>query len=155
MLGSKSLACQEYLKLPLSLFIASSGFHDPLSRLYNIGGLVVRIEGPSTWDYTEAQVAVNQSEWAAAGVKGSADYLKRLFADPLEDGQPKLNAMSVDRNCLDQSLIDSSPQNRAGSVAFSDTESAASLAHETLRNYLNNARIEKSRDILGEMHARS
>ena len=152
---SEFLACQEYLQLPLSLFIASSGFHDPLSGLYNFGGLRDGSKGPSTWDYTEARIAVNQSEWVAVGVKGSADYLKRLFADPLGDGQAKLNAMSVDKKCLGQSLIDSGTQNGAGSIVFSETEAAASLALETLRNYLNNPRVEKNRGTPGQMYARS
>jgi hypothetical protein len=141
---SKSIACQEYLQLPLILFIASSGYHDPLPGVYNYGGLRGGTKGPSAWDYTEARIAVNQSEWEAAGIKGSANYLKRLFAVPLEDAQAKLNAMSAHKNCLDHSLIDSGPQNRAESIAFSETEAAASLAFETLRNYLSNPRVEKN-----------
>jgi hypothetical protein len=105
------LASEEYLQLPVRLFIASSGAFDPLlsTRLFvasssrsdplmsDLDGLEVDegdddIEGPSPNDYSEARIAVGQNKWAADGINGSADYLRSLFRDT----RPKVQGSSND-----------------------------------------------------------
>jgi hypothetical protein len=83
----RSLGAREYLRLPLRLFIASSGIHDPLMRDL---ALDCEPQGsdkklPSSQDYKLAQIAVQKDTWLARNIKSSADYLRLLFEDDEKD----------------------------------------------------------------------
>jgi len=72
-----SFAIREYLRLPIRLFIASSGSYDPLCEVPTSTS-----DGePRSNDYREVQLAVGQSKWSSEGINGSGDYLQRLFED--------------------------------------------------------------------------
>jgi hypothetical protein len=72
-----SFASRDYLKLPVRLFIASSGSYDPLCEVPTSTS-----DGEThSNDYREVQLAVSQSKWSSEGIDGSGDYLKRLFED--------------------------------------------------------------------------
>jgi len=79
--------CEEYLRLPISLFIASSGLHDPLSfkgksGRYLFEGFAGDTEGPDLRDYKEAQIAVSRGDWEAQGIRGFVDYLMTIWRLP-------------------------------------------------------------------------
>jgi len=65
-------ACREYLQLPIKLFIAVSNKYDPL--------LVVALE----CTYIFERLAVDAYNWEANGISGSAEYLRKLFANSEE-----------------------------------------------------------------------
>jgi hypothetical protein len=90
----RRLACEEYLQLPIRLFIATSGTFDPL--MSDLGELEVDEseddrDGQSPNDYKEARIAVGQNKWAADGITGSADYLRSLFGDARPKAQETSN----------------------------------------------------------------
>lgn len=79
-------AAKQYMILPLRLFLATSGSHDPLMRDFCINGQEPKeADGAQVLDLRAAQLAVQQACWATLGIKGSAGYLKFLFED---DGEP-------------------------------------------------------------------
>lgn len=73
------VAANQYLYLPLRLFVASnfgSTYKDPmLSDEATEGGL------PSLEAYQQAREAVNYADWHSIGIHNSGDYLKQLFQD--------------------------------------------------------------------------
>lgn len=74
----------QYLHLPVRLFIASSGTHDPLvaDLLLSINTTSPQEEDcPGAEDYRDAQLAVRQAEWNSHGITTSAEYLSHLFED--------------------------------------------------------------------------
>jgi hypothetical protein len=83
----RSLGAREYLRLPVRLFIASSGIHDPLMRDLALDcdshGQEKKL--PSSQDYRLAQIAVQKDTWSARNIKSSADYLKLLYEDDEKD----------------------------------------------------------------------
>ena len=79
----EALTVREYLKEPVSLFIASSGSYDPLSGVASRGS-DDEAEARSLNEYLVAEVAVSRHQWAAEGVTSSADYLRQLFANPAD-----------------------------------------------------------------------
>ncbi len=75
---------QRYLRLPLRLFIASSGNYDPLrgdfgQPEHDDGEEGVKARDPK--GYGEARIAVGQSKWVADRISGSSEYLRSLFKD--------------------------------------------------------------------------
>jgi hypothetical protein len=81
--AGRILGAQQYLQVAVRLFVASSRIHDPLVR-----DLPQFCEATCTeeevWKINEcklAQSSVKQPRWKANGIKGSGDYLKRLFED--------------------------------------------------------------------------
>jgi hypothetical protein len=83
----RSLGAREYLRLPVRLFIASSGIHDPLMRDLALDcesqGPEKRL--PSSQDYKLAQIAIQKDTWSTRNIKSSADYLKLLYGDDEND----------------------------------------------------------------------
>jgi hypothetical protein len=73
------VAANQYLYLPLRLFIASnsgSTYKDPmLSDEATESGI------PSPEAYQQAREAVNYADWHLTGIHNSGDYLKKLFQD--------------------------------------------------------------------------
>jgi len=87
-------ACEEYLQVPINLFIASSNNYDPLKEDWSEPVLETSrcyiIDDLNKDDYAEAQIAVGQSKWEADGISGSSAYLKSLFSEPKEDDKTSL-----------------------------------------------------------------
>jgi hypothetical protein len=83
----RSHGAREYLRLPVRLFIASSGIHDPLMRDFALGcePQVPEKKLPSSQDYKLAQIAIQKDAWSARNIKSSADYLKLLYEDDEKD----------------------------------------------------------------------
>ena len=70
----------QFLYLPLRLFIATSGSYDPL-----VMDTVQDLEGsPDAEDYQVAFKAVKQGDWMSTEILGAGYYLKRLFDDDAE-----------------------------------------------------------------------
>jgi len=79
-----SLACTNYMKLPVGLFVAISGNFDPLDADYSQPTLGDGEEHPGrdVSEYKEAQFAVSRGNWVAERISGSAEYVRSLFGDP-------------------------------------------------------------------------
>ncbi|SRR6266536_1781473 len=94
--NSTALGSNQYLQLPVRLFIATSGDLDPLVKSTSAE------EGDP--DIEPARFAVNYSSWISVGINSSADYLRLLFEDL--DDQSKGNstaAPSLNGNASDGS----------------------------------------------------
>ncbi|KAE9369180.1 hypothetical protein N431DRAFT_345414 [Stipitochalara longipes BDJ] len=100
------LACREYLQLPIKLFIAISSNHDPLvADIKKFGELELGRIPPNLHDeeeanYKVAQIAVDRCKWKADGVSGSAEYLRRLFANFEAVEQTKSTRQNADRQVI-------------------------------------------------------
>jgi len=109
----EGLASEEYLKLPVSLFIASSGTFDPLmddSTRPEVGGGEVGIEGQVPNYYTEARIAVGQNKWVTDGISGSADYLRNLFEDQEVEDQEGMEDRPASNDFAASTPMPQSPQ---------------------------------------------
>jgi hypothetical protein len=73
-----------YLQRAVRLFIASSGAYDPLARDYYLK-VTYREATTRIEEYKIAQVAVKRKDWASAGIKSSAEYLRNIFEDDGKD----------------------------------------------------------------------
>jgi hypothetical protein len=87
MADERLLVCEEYLRLPINLFSASSGLLDPLSLKgksgrYLFEGFAGDAEGPDLRDYKEAQIAASRGDWEAKGIGGFMDYLTTICRLP-------------------------------------------------------------------------
>ncbi|KAH8749699.1 hypothetical protein F5882DRAFT_310679 [Hyaloscypha sp. PMI_1271] len=72
-----NVAANQYLYLPLRLFIASnSGFKDPLLSDESAG-----YGFPSTEHSQQAGEAVNYADWNSSGNHNSGEYLNKIFQD--------------------------------------------------------------------------
>jgi hypothetical protein len=72
--SSYHTAVNEYLSLPVQLFIAGSGSYDPVAEDSPSGGSLEKDQA-----IVSARKAVRQEIWKEKGISGSTDYLKRLF----------------------------------------------------------------------------
>jgi hypothetical protein len=78
------LGTKEYLHLPVRLFIASSGTHDPLIKEppLNTNATSPQEEyQPQPEDHRDARCAVRSDIWRSRGITSSAQYLSSLFED--------------------------------------------------------------------------
>jgi hypothetical protein len=87
MADERLLICEEYLRLPINLFSASSGLLDPLSvkgksDRYLFEFFAGDVEEPELSDYKEAQIAVSRGDWEAKGIGGFMDYLTTIYTLP-------------------------------------------------------------------------
>jgi hypothetical protein len=85
-------AANQYLHLPIRLFIASSGDYDPLMRDYVTLSKGKEADSSYISDLEEAKTAVEQSSWASRDIFSSADYLRNLFEDDIGDITVNSNA---------------------------------------------------------------
>ena len=91
----QKISIDQYLYLPVRLFLASSGILDPLvipigERSPADGDAMATAE-----DYEAAREAVRQQEWTSIGITGSGEYLKKLYGD---DGGPLERTTSQSSN---------------------------------------------------------
>ncbi|KAH7378564.1 hypothetical protein BKA64DRAFT_714330 [Cadophora sp. MPI-SDFR-AT-0126] len=121
---SSFFVCKEYLKLPVSLFIGSSGFYDPLSSWFTVSEVEGEPQGPTSIDYREAIVAVNKNVWEADGIRGSSDFLKRLFADSVTGEHPTLNYLFIHKDTQDLDLIRAGTKRAAELSAYPNGQEA-------------------------------
>jgi hypothetical protein len=139
----RSLGARDYLRLPVRLFIASSGIHDPLMR-----DLALDCEPqepakklPSIQDYKLAQIAIQKHTWPARNIKSSADYLKNLYGDdqkdikdatinPLSSGEEE--QLERHREVPQDSLMDEKMQNEIHEVIKSSSQESKLFGNSML-----------------------
>ncbi|KAL3417195.1 hypothetical protein PVAG01_11195 [Phlyctema vagabunda] len=73
-------ACQQYLHLPIRVFVAMSSTFDPLIRS-PLPDSSSSEEVPNEGDLVSARSAVNRARWGQIGIRNSGDYLKQLLED--------------------------------------------------------------------------
>ncbi|KAE9370065.1 hypothetical protein N431DRAFT_559356 [Stipitochalara longipes BDJ] len=100
--SSSKLSTDQYLRLVVRLFIASSGDYDPLTRDYASLGKGKDAKPLYISDLQEAKNAVDQISWSSRGILSSADYLKNLFED--DGGDITINGMAPTRHATQESL---------------------------------------------------
>lgn len=93
------MAALHYLHLPLRLFIASSGSHDPLQNDYETVADLPATEEEKLRikHYKIAQIAVRKKDWGLREVKSSEEYLRREFEDDGKADLPLQSGLEAER----------------------------------------------------------
>ncbi|KAE8442727.1 hypothetical protein EG329_002918 [Mollisiaceae sp. DMI_Dod_QoI] len=87
-------AVEQYLYLPLRLFVAISAKLDPIATTVSWTSTAIDMDADM-----EAQLAVGQPAWLTAGINTSADYLKGLFQDSGNHLTEVCMENNMDRSC--------------------------------------------------------